>query len=136
MNHRAEKAIEVLIRAFFKGTLKHGDCARCAVGNLVLASRRDVFGLWYYLISKKVVLDFAQQTVARHQLDSTNYSDEEITKIERAFESGWLDVKDYSIRKTIDVDSFLGLCAVFDVLCDIDRDYFESRVSLIEMAQA
>lgn len=129
MKHRIEETIDVLISAFFKNKLRHGDACECAVGNLIRSkslTERDPYE-WYLVLHDEVYSLF-MRSQGRRELKLLPYRINEIRKIERSFED----------HRYHDPDGFLGLCNLFDVLAnDIDRDYFDQRgkVSLIGILQ-
>lgn len=115
MQNRAERTIDILLRAFFKDKLKHDWVCECAVANMV-GNKRE----WSSLLVDK----FSDRTWERgdglRQIESTQYSMAELLSIERAFEG--------ANKGFVDPDSFLGLSAVFDCLMnDVDAAYFASR---------
>lgn len=128
-----EKTVDILVRAYFEGTLEHGWCSACAVGNIVAESlgtkpqSRDnyfsngAFASWSFVFytgcQKQNFYPEAYHGNAKNQIDSTGYSLEELMKIEAAFESV---TKEYPINKN-DSIMFSGLMAVVDVLADIHQ---------------
>lgn len=102
MKHRAETAVERLIRGYFKGQLQH------------LLMQSD------YGCAVCIITDM-HWSRAYAQIDGA-YSPSELLQIEHVFES---------IRRIGDLDSFEGLCAVFELLAsELDKDYFASRPAI------
>lgn len=115
-----EKTVDILVKAYLNDTLEHGNCAACAVGNIVVS----VHGYQYYsqspLTGLKVdeiitydnwysVLTGHESYRGRKEIEKTGYSFKEIRRIEAAFERS----RDLPDRM------FNGLMAVVNVLADI-----------------
>lgn len=132
-----DKTVSILAEAYRNDTLVHGNCAACAVGNLVASARGHVIKLndygypywkdatptWtrvfsvvgFHEISNKpiqVIRSGNYRGNAKSQIDATGYGWEELAKIECAFESGCV------ARPKVD-QTLNGLLAVYDVLCEI-----------------
>ncbi|MCW3109903.1 MAG: hypothetical protein JWQ09_4409 [Segetibacter sp.] len=41
-SERFERAVSALVDAFYKGTLRKGDCAACAVGNMCIFTIQQI----------------------------------------------------------------------------------------------
>lgn len=120
------KSVNILQKAYFNGTLSHGDPCGCAVGNLVKANnnvQKSKFlhysyrpDWWFGLIGKKFsndLNDVCTEEEGLKQINNIGYSLEEASRIEKAFEK-----KDDGFFNR-DTDGYLGLCAVLDVLMEI-----------------
>lgn len=119
---RFNRTVDILVKAYLNDTLQHDNPCGCAVGNMIMAScgikfkhGHDWFGdkritwldaspAWYKFIDSPTGID---------QVASTGYSIDEILAIEKAFESA-------NTTPCSDQDGYRGLCAVVDVLIDID----------------
>lgn len=126
-------SVNVLVKAFFDGTLQHLNPCGCAVGNLVAeacgiklsiimgghvsGANREWFGnLTAYREYKHHPTQLKHPEVSETVI-RTGYTLEEVDRIERAFES----VGNLSMRLKENEESwnFLGLMAVVDVLAKI-----------------
>lgn len=118
------KSVNILQKAYYNGTLEHGVCDACAVGNLISGNGyvfddNDIFiSSWVTKIDKEIrktvykspyILKEYCDITANKQISSTGYSLLECAKIENAFES---------MDKDNDKDGFFGLCTVLDVLME------------------
>lgn len=122
------KSVNILQKAYFNGTLSHGNPCGCAVGNLITGNNcimvddtnsafnsivKDSPYNWINKLksTKESRPDGYDEETAIKQLESTGYSFTELLRIESSFEG---------IRKIIfDEDGFKSLCAVLDVLMEI-----------------
>jgi hypothetical protein len=132
MTTRFKNAIDALVHAFFNDTLAKGDCAACAVGNMVA---------WSYGFKKSTPLDrfdvdeivdsscwgpavwWGRNARSLEVALKTGYSADELKRIEAAFEANTcirLEEYPYLSKKTICEDQHNGLMAVLDVLCEIE----------------
>lgn len=130
--------VNVLVRSYMDGSLQHGDCAACAVGNIIADSigakvyTDQLFGgswkrggceitiVWdeVFLTSPGRTQDItpdAYKGWVKKQIDASGYSWEELARIEKAFESVPYDDHSYNS----DSHMFDGLMAVVDVLAEI-----------------
>lgn len=122
------ETIDILVKAYMNGTLIHGNCSACAVGNIVASrcdykfqkTRQGVFWQHYVSMWNNVfITSFGSQKVypgyyrgeAKEQIDSTGYTWQELAVIEKAFE--------FQNYHGSDADGYKGLMAVVDVLCEI-----------------
>ena len=131
-----QKTVNLLLDAYNDGELEHGSCTACAVGNICkeVAEQTGIFGgNWASLfmtrsndgVFKQSPFTYANAKTIRdgEQLVSlAPYSQEELMKIEYAFESsihysnkGY----DYYADEDKKKGQFIGLCAVLDVLKEI-----------------
>lgn len=147
---RFNKATEALYNAFFNGTLAKGNCAYCAVGNLVADSigykveldtvyykEYDSFPntSWRHLfctssdvhdgtcIRSTRTDDPTLIEKALKEIQSTGYSEQELSKVEFAFETNTrihLDRYYQHSEQEILEDQYNGLVAVFNVLLEIE----------------
>lgn len=135
--------VNVLVKAYLNNTLRHTDCAACAVGNMIADSisakpirAREELGyncdmkLWFrdgktieplwmnvFCCSDGLTQEKNPEKYrgyAKKQIDSTGYSWKELARIEKAFE-----LCDFSVDE--DKWMFNGLMAVVDVLADIHK---------------
>ncbi len=97
-----EKTVQVLVKAYFEGTLEHMDCRACAVGNIV------GHGEW---MPQFVRYDPYNERVQ----NNSGYTWKELGVIERAFESVITTREDFNS----DQHQYNGLMAVLDVLFEI-----------------
>jgi hypothetical protein len=88
MENRLERTIDILLDAYNSGNLESGKCAKCAVGNIILANFGSVDGSWYYFLHSNFLIKNTEEEniLAVKQINSTGYSVEEIIEIETAFE--------------------------------------------------
>lgn len=122
-----EKTVNILVNAYQKNTLQHGQCSACAVGNIVAHNMGyvfyEIFPVWvkgspYW--ADVFITALGGQTIypekyideSKKQIDSTGYTWQELAKIEYAFEMS-------SKGNNNDDWMFNGLLAVYDVLCKI-----------------
>ena len=127
-----ENGVNILITAYRNGTLFHGNCEACAVGNLLGGE-----GLWQFVIG---VTSLSKGSSLVHQvdkyyldkgkdlIDKSPYTVDEITAIERAFELSIFNMFDnrperhhfviYHPKKA----QYIGLCAVLDVMAEMIED--------------
>lgn len=108
-----EHSIDVLVKAYFNGTLTHGQDCACAVGNLISDACGFEPGLadtaWFGYIHNLHAYKATHKLGKQHVL-ATGYSKREIYRIERAFED---------FGNHTDKDGYKGLMAVVDVLAEI-----------------
>lgn len=144
---RFEKAIKALIKGFFNGTLRKGSCAACACGNIIAAAMNEpiandirsegkaVYDSWYDTVLNVDHYNDIRHSEGLEYIEMTGYSLFEFARIEQAFEENTeiygSDYEDYSPERVMQ-DQYRGLCAVIDVLCDIEglnsadwKPYFE-----------
>lgn len=121
------RTISVLVKAYFDKTLAHGDCACCAVGNLVCAGYGEVmptnpFGkleLTKYRGWADSVFGYIHTKKAQENISVTGYNRSELEKIEESFEIGnnihWQAYKNHT-EKEIEECQYNGLMRVVDTL--------------------
>ena len=130
-----EHSVDVLVKAYLNGTLLHGYCSACAVGNLCANAMGyqmqptkhafewiSNFGGRRFPLWDEVFISTAPNHQERHtsqyygeakkQIDSTGYTWDQLADIEKSFESA----NDY---EGTDTAMFNGLMAVLDVLAEI-----------------
>ena len=127
MRNELEKfneTISILVKAYLNDTLRHGDCAACAVGNLVSYGDKSTESSriikWFNVFGTMRTATYCRQfeaphnyhTEAKEVIDSTGYTWPELAKIEYAFESAPIGNND-------DEWMFNGLMSVVDVLAEI-----------------
>lgn len=121
--------VDVLVKAYFKGELEHGDCAKCAVGNIIHeatglevgdpeADINGTCGVWKSLFvtiqGKQTFYPSELSEFKEEAIDAvckTGYTIKELASIEFAFETAW--------GNSMDELMFNGLMAVVDVLAEI-----------------
>lgn len=106
--------LSVLVKAYFEGTLQHGNCHACAVGNIVAESNKfkftgkqlGFFGriiwddalsmgqkpMWQELFvtstkGSQIINHDNYDGEVKEQIDATGYSWRELARVESAFES-------------------------------------------------
>jgi hypothetical protein len=123
------KTIGILVKAYFDKTLAHGDCACCAVGNLVCAGYGDVlpknpygkdelskYRQWGSLLAMGYSLNMAN---AERNIEVTGYTIDELTQIEGAFEDGYnIHWTQYGNKTDTEIEQsqYNGLMRVVDTL--------------------
>lgn len=125
-----EHSVDVLVKAYFDGTLVHGDFCACAVGNLIASAhgasvipQRETIFKWSNGYPKWHLVFYSgltEQKFNKHnyhgeirdEIEATGYTLRNLMRIEAAFES----TKTYPVPKC---EVFNGLMAVVDVLADI-----------------
>jgi len=141
--NRFQNAVNKLIKSFFNETLTKGKCTRCAVGNIcgswewsVLfetdpnTNEQDTSGL------NRSKFMPEQFETALKQIYDTNYTPEELAKVEYVFETNtkiaYLDYEyNQCTHEEFIQDQFNGLCAVIDVLCEFegqDPEVYKSKL--------
>lgn len=111
-----ENSVDVLVKAYFNDTLQHGNCSACAVGNLIsdamqIPMTQDANGLLRWVDVKWSWFTSSRSPLAIRQRAAIGYSDEEVRRIENAFE--------FAKGNSSDQYMFNGLLAVVEVLADI-----------------
>jgi hypothetical protein len=156
MSPRIEKAINIFLDAINEGTLIKGDCTKCAVGNLVrvgmgLGNSYCIENLqedpktrqyinWslifctkesdskQYFKRKTYPKIFKKYPIVEQQIKSTDFTVEELAKIERTFEKYASNDRQGMIR---------GLEAVIKVMLEFEnskeevKEVFTKRAELI-----
>jgi hypothetical protein len=147
-----EKTVDILVKAYLNDTLVHGNCAACAVGNIIAhalgtapirsSSHPTQFlwaeydngrsAKWYtlFVTSSKTLKQYINPiylALASKEIDATGYTWKELARIEFAFESAprtcsWDDY-------TNDEWMFNGLMAVVSVLAEIHGVSLEEQES-------
>jgi hypothetical protein len=134
-----ENTMDILVKAYLNDTLKHNDCQRCAVGNIVHAAGfpyyelngysdsmpPDSCGNWKALFvtfdghqsNRKLgigwfIEDPSWVSAAEKMINATGYTEEQLAKVEYAFETA-------SKGKNEDDWMFNGLIAVLEVVAQI-----------------
>lgn len=115
-----EKTVDILVKAYLSGTLEHGNCCACAVGNIIADSCNYKYikshsscQEWTWLMARPVWYKDGVGVIYCDQIESTGYTLDQLQRIEKAFE----DV--YKIRSMDPM--FQGLMQVLDVLADIHK---------------
>lgn len=146
MTKRLNQAMTALTQSYFDGTLAKGNCASCAVGNMVAhahgkrVKRLDTpVELEKYIDNSDWKKGFFTVTETGEQrifesglihpsflfcIAPTGYAPLELQKIEYAFEtSTTINGTNYHLHtpEEIDADQLTGLYAVVEVLCELDN---------------
>src|SRR3972149_2396144 len=126
---RISKAVDIFLDAINNGTLAKGDCTKCAVGNLCngrhewrfrfcTAKDKQEFNWVPFFSNIEETLSIADKVIS-----STDFSKEELMKIEYAFETNtkidWHSYKK-NYPKEIRADQINGLKAVVKVMLTFD----------------
>lgn len=115
--------VNILVQAYLNGTLEHGNCKACAVGNIIRGNGYDIVKdakrknetQWLLKIMTDIRGHINRPTaprVAARQIASTGYSIYELHLIEYSFEN-------CGFGKNEDEYMFNGLMSVVDTLADI-----------------
>lgn len=160
MTNRIKNAIDIFLDAINKGTLVKGNCAACAVGNLVAAGLGGTITINYdYGVASCNVDNWAwnnyfttcdgEQKVNRNMKDlpsvvknikATEFTGKELMKIEYAFETNTcIPLADYQYCSpgVIREDQISGLNAVVKVMLEFDdcndsvAEVFTNKAELI-----
>lgn len=109
------ETVGILVKAYMQGTLIHGNCQACAVGNLVAAKMDYKMNLGYrgWLQGDKQVMPLWFHRDGDLQREAIGYSKEEVKLIEAAFEA-W-----GPFMEETDLSLIGSLLRVVDVLADI-----------------
>lgn len=126
-----DRTIGILVNAYFKGILTHGDPCGCAIGNLILGNNQCIkyigggkmeskwqyetgeiksipYWAWYQVYGEKI---HNADERGLKELQSTGYNFYQTCAIEKAFESA-------EVRSNID-GGFNGLMSVCDALMQV-----------------
>lgn len=125
-----EKTVDILVKAYLNGTLKHSDCSACAVGNIVHGygvplskgciepGKNNVWKWVFYTErgSKIQTIDVCKNRKnfadGLKVIDATGYDWHDLAKVEYAFETS-------PEGDSEDEHMLNGLMAVVDVLAEI-----------------
>jgi hypothetical protein len=152
MTERFTKAYNALVTAFFEGTLAKGTCVACACGNIIFDAIGDpvtkndlcldiVYSnnigtqnpprkraltteLWAKKRSRDIGGFIAVGSFA-DEINEAGYTAAEFAKIETAFEYNTsINFTEYPALEEQDIleDQYKGLCAVVDVLLELDGE--------------
>lgn len=120
---RFNRALKVLVQAFFNDTLAKGDCTKCAVGNMCGGE-----GVWTNVFftpsdgTQRIYEDHYAGR-AKEVIELTGYSWKQLAKIEFSFETNTrIGGNAYGrfTKQEIMEDQYRGLMAVVEVLCEIE----------------
>lgn len=136
-----EKTVNILLDAYNKGMLEHGNCTACAVGNMVQQacgynhqlnydgdlSWIEAFPEWRFVFltyeKYQELSESSYSGLAKEQIDSTGYTWKQLAEIEYAFESSISNTKEgYNFWRRAENQKqgqFIGLTAVLKVLKEI-----------------
>jgi hypothetical protein len=114
-------SVNVAVQAYINGTLEHMDCQKCYVGNLIRASgynlkmnddAHETYWLRHLQNKFRKVSVTYDLTIAMEQIVCTGYTDEELNRLEYAFEFSEFD---------LDSDQYMfnGMMAVVEELAKI-----------------
>ncbi|MDQ6481615.1 hypothetical protein [Dyadobacter sp. LHD-138] len=134
MTTRFKNAVDSLVSDFFKDELTKGSCSKCALGRIVAHSFNqnnitDVpvdFWKEAFVTSERIQtvnIKYFDHEFLLKTVESTQYSIEEMMRIEYAFESNTQISWDLMANKSsneILKDRYNGLMAVVEILCEID----------------
>ena len=142
---RFNNAMTALINAFFNDTLAKDTCTACAVGNIVAYANggkveKTSNGIFMCDIDNTdwralfLTCEGVQEDRRKYNtkteialglriIKKTGYSENELKRVEFAFESNtsitWQNYG-YETKDAVMQDQYKGLCAIVDVLCDIE----------------
>lgn len=127
-----------LVKAYLNGTLKHGDCDACAVGNIVGGSH------WQYFFMTVIFSDTRMEQMLNYSklektglewrmvraegqklISDSGYTKKELARIEWAFETAPRNCS--TLEGENEEWMFNGLMAVVDVLADIHGISLEAK---------
>lgn len=133
-----DRTISILVKAYMDGTLLHGNCYACAVGNLVAGhmgygyvhneiinepvwncepnKKYNPRGTWFGLLNEAKHMSEKEIERANEQIAITGYTLKGISYIEHCFENP--DEIDYL---SSDNDGYFGLMSVCDALMQIHQ---------------
>lgn len=132
-------SVATLAQAFLEGNLEHTNCAACAVGNLIAATKGyELKGDWkvWYKGGKRVMggdwfayiigadTDTFELASAKEELRDLGYTLDELKLIERAFEN-----RGSSYVTVMQSATYDDLAAVYECLCDIHEVEAIDRVN-------
>lgn len=140
MTPRITKAIDIFLDALNNGTLAKGDCAACAVGNLVAAGMKIPIKLYddvkteediqenehWAVALNPMVLHFSPFSLEKGLkcIEVTDFSVPELRRIEKIFERNtnisYFSFKYYT-KEQIRADQIKGLEAVIKVMLEFDE---------------
>lgn len=131
-----QEAIDKLLDAYNEGVLFHGDCEMCAVGNLLGCREWEMFfvtlGSRQFYDEQGCFLSRSALRKAKNAFDESGFTIKELARIEFAFEYSIHNTKegyDFWIEgKNEKQGQFIGLCAVLDVLQEIEKEREEKAV--------
>lgn len=148
MTERFKKAYDSLVRAFFEGTLAKSTCTACACGNIIfdaigepvtredlmnevrrkygesIPKRQRAIDLWATKRTPSGYGKFVAYDCCSKLVNAAGYTAKEFAEIETAFEQN-TEIR-YSLYDEVDEgeileDQYKGLCAVVDVLMELDK---------------
>lgn len=133
------QTVDVLVKAYLNNTLMHGNCAACAVGNIIASSigaevKADEYAWFRKGVEISPIWDevFCSNSPGsqeiypseykgwvKRQIDASGYSWQDLAAIEKAFELNHPCTLEEWTEDIEDKAMFNGLMAVVDVLADI-----------------
>ncbi|GGB78708.1 hypothetical protein [Dyadobacter sediminis] len=144
MTKRFKDSVDALVYAFFHDLLAKGNCSACAVGSMVAwgageRNRKDLDPVCIYdLVTNDMWAEAFSTTNGiqardlkkekewhiKYCIQATGYNADQLAKVEYAFETNTtIQYVDYGFHSKEEImqDQFNGLCAVLDVLCEIEK---------------
>lgn len=110
------RSVDVLLDAYNSGTLFHGHCAHCAVGNLLDSS---IWSAEFFTTSDGVQNIYTYIPKLSYLYEEAGFTREELMKIEFAFESSIShNYMHFKLREPKQ-GQYLGLCAVLKVMAEM-----------------
>ncbi len=133
------KAVDTLLDAYNNGTLEHGHCQHCAVGNLLdtgawAADFMTCFPRGSNLLIQR---NYGSNNRLRKLYKEKGFTRRELMKIEYAFEYSVSRFEGQPVDKTTyefyakyykKKGQYIGLCAVIDVMSKMVNDSVQSPV--------
>ena len=143
MTKKFSNAVDALINAFFNETLAKGTCSACAVGSIIAwgAGERvgkdldpvyitdlitnDMWGIAFATTNGVQTRDLEKEKewYVKTCITASGYSANQLARIEYVFETNTeIHYKNYRYhtKQQVMEDQYNGLCAVMDVLCEIE----------------
>ena len=135
---RLEKTVDLLIKAYLKGQLQHGNACSCAVGNICNGNKSwtTVASVDHYQYLPKNHWGYEQ---GKDVIRDSEYSLNELLQIEQSFE-GRLNIgfgTKAALNNSNDPDGWIGLNQVFETLYQLEEDVhtLAAEVDIIADAQ-
>lgn len=148
------RSIDVLLDAYNQGTLFHGNCNHCAVGNLLdcdlwsvkfmtndigIQTEGHITSSWDVLMREMLPSDYEGLTSKQKKFinkhvkslfEERGFTEKELRKIEFAFETSIRSDYDYYFEINPKQGQYLGLCAVLKVMSEMVEEPIDSELSL------
>lgn len=134
MTERFKRAYDLLVKAYFNGTLRAGDCTACAVGNIcggnpewkalfVTLSKTNQHKRFWEEYEVRALYKLSISEIKEIVEELTDYSESELAKIEFTFETNTkFDHEEYYSLSESEIlaDQFNGLKAVVELMMSFD----------------